>query len=135
MKRSLNTSMLLANAMFLFIACDSKQPVDQLLKNDSERSEIISSFIDHQPYRTEMMNAMMQNDSCRLLMGEKMMERPEMMGMMMSAPTKMKGTMDHMFNMVAKDTVLFNDMIQMMKEKPEMWNKVTKMNTSVNKTN
>jgi hypothetical protein len=34
-----------------------------------------------------------------------------------------------MDNMAAKDTVIFNSMIQMMKEKPEMWNKVMKMNT------
>ena len=82
-----------------------------------------------------MMNAMMQNDSCRLLMGKKMMERPEMMGMMMSDPKKMKGTMDHMVTMAANDSLMFNDMIQMMKEKPEMWNKVMKMKTSATKTN
>ncbi|MEB2784338.1 hypothetical protein [Algoriphagus persicinus] len=135
MKKSLISSMLIANAIFLFTACQTKQPVDQLLKNDSQRSEIISSFIDHQPYRTEMMNAMMENDSCRLLIGQQMMGRPEMMGMMMSDPTKMRGTMDHMVNMAAQDTVMFNDMIQMMKEKPEMWNKVMRMNTSTIKNN
>lgn len=135
MKRSLITSMFIANAIFLFTACEIKQPVDQLLKNDSQRSEIISSFIDHQPYRMEMMNAMMQNDSCRLLMGKKMMGKPEMMGMMMSDPAKIKGTMDHMFNLAAKDSIMFNDMIQMMKERPEMWKSVMKMNSSTGNTN
>ena len=134
MKRSLITSMLIANAIFLFTACDSNQPVDQLLKNDAQRSEIIGSFINHQPYRMEMMNAMLQNDSCRIIMGQKMMGRPEMMGMMMSNPTKMKGTMDHMVNMAAKDSIMFNDMLQMMKEKPEMWSKVMKMHSSTSKT-
>jgi hypothetical protein len=81
-----------------------------------------------------MMNAMMENDSCRLLMGQKMMEKPEMMGMMMSDPSKMKGTMDHMVDMAAQDTAMFNDMIQMMKGKPEMWSKVMKMNSSTSKT-
>lgn len=127
--------MLIANAVFLFTACDSKQPVDQLLKNDSQRSEIIGSFINHQSYRMEMMNAMMQNDSCLFLMGQKMMEKPEMMGMMMSDPEKMKGTMDHMVNIAAQDTVMFNDMIQMMKDNPEMWSKIMKMNSFTGKTN
>ena len=135
MKRSLITSMLIANAILLFAACETKQSGDQLLKNDSQRSEIISSFINHQPYRMEMMNAMMENDSCRLLMGQKMRGKPEMMGMMMNKPLKMRGSMDHMIDMLAQDTVMFNDMIQMMKEKPEMWSKVMKMNSSTIKTN
>ena len=134
MKRSLITSMFTSIAILLFTACETKQPVDQLLKNDSQRSEIISKFIDHQPYRTEMMNAMMENDNCRLLMGQKMMEKPEMMGMMMSDPSKMKGTMDHMVDMAAQDTVMFNAMIQKMKDKPEMWSKVKKMSSSTSKT-
>lgn len=81
-----------------------------------------------------MMNAMMKNDSCRNIMGQKMMANPEMMGMMKD-PTKMKGTMNHMVNMAANDSIMFNDMIQMMKEKPEMWNKVMKMKTTTTKTN
>jgi len=133
MKRSLIASMLIANAIFLFTACDSKQSVGQLLENDAQRSEIVSKLIDHQPYRMEMMNAMMENDSCRHLMGKKMMEKPEMLGMMMRDPKKMKGSMDHMVNMAAQDTVMFNEMIQMMKDKPEMWSKVMKAATS--KTN
>ena len=80
-----------------------------------------------------MMNAMMQNDNCRNIMGQRMMGRPEMMGMMMKDPAKMKGSMDNMVNMAAKDTIMLNSMIQMMKDNPEMWNKVMKMNTS--KTN
>lgn len=134
MKKLPLTSMLIAMAIPLFTACETNQPVDQLLKNDSQRSEIIGSFISHQPYRMEMMNAMMQNDSCQLLMGEKMMEKPEMMGMMMGDPTKMKGSMDHMIHRAAQDTVMFNDMIQMMKERPEMWNKVMKMKIYTTKT-
>jgi len=45
------------------------------------------------------------------------------------------GTMDHMVNMAANDSIMFNNMIQMMKDKPQMWNKVMKMNTSKTKTN
>ncbi len=135
MKKLRITSMLIANAMFLFTACDSKQPVDQLLKNDTQRSEIIASFIDHQPYRMELINAMMENDSCRKMMGQEMMEKPEMMGMMMKDPTKMKGTMEHMVTMAASDSTMFNAMTQMMKGKPEMWNKFMKMKSSTTKTN
>ena len=77
----------------------------------------------------------MENDSCQLLMGQKMMEKPEMMGIMMSDSAKMKGTMDHMVNMAGKDSIMFNFMIQMMKAKPEMWSKVMRMKTSTTKTN
>ena len=135
MKKSLSTSLLIPIAILIFTACENKQPVDQFLKNDMHRSEIISTVIDHHPYRTEMMNAMVENDSCRLLMGQKMMGRPEMMGMMMGDPQKMKGTMDHMFNMASKDSIMFNDMIQMMKERPEMWSKLMKLNLTINKNN
>lgn len=135
MKKILITSLFLANAIFLFMACETKQPVDQMLKNDSQRSEIISTFINHQPYRTEMLNAMMDNDSCRLLMGQQMMDRPEMMGMMMGDPAKINRSMDHMVNMAAQDTLVLKNMIKMMKEKPEMWNKVMRMNTSTLKNN
>ena len=68
---------------------ESGQSVDQLLKNDMQRSEIIGSFINHQPHRMEMMSAMIQNDSCRNIMGQQMMGRSERMGMMMKDPTKM----------------------------------------------
>lgn len=132
MKKLLIASMLMASAIFLFIACDSKQPVDQLLKNDAQRSEIITSFINNQAYRMEMMDAMMANDSSRNIMGQRMVGRPEMIGMMMSDPAKIKGTMDHMVNMAANDSIMFNNMIQMMKDKPEMWNKVMKMTSTTN---
>ncbi|MCJ7468314.1 MAG: hypothetical protein MUO53_16670 [Maribacter sp.] len=99
------------------------------------RSEIINSFINHQPYRMEMMNTMMQNDSRRNIMGQRMMEKPEMMGMMMSDPKQMIDSMDHMVTMAASDSTMFNAMFQMMKDKPEMWSKVMKMNSSTIKTN
>jgi hypothetical protein len=134
MKKLLITSILIANAIFLFTACESNQSVDQLLKNDTQRSEIITSFINHQAYRMEMMNAMMANDSSRNIMGQRMMGRPEMMGMMMKDPTKMQGTMNHMVTTAASDSTMFNTMIQMMKDKPEMWSKVMKMNTSKTET-
>jgi hypothetical protein len=133
MKKLLITSILIANVIFLFTACESNQSVDQLLKNDAQRSQIITSFINHQPYRMEMMNAMMQNDSCRNVLGQKMMGNPEMMGMMMKDPTRMQGTMNHMVTMAASDSTMFNAMVQMMKDKPEMWSKLMEMRTT--KTN
>jgi hypothetical protein len=133
MKKLLITSMLIASAIFLFTACESNQSADQLLKNDTQRSDIIGQFINHQPYRMEMMDAMLQNDSCRNVMGQRMAGRPEMMGMMMSDPIKMNGTMDHMVAMAASDSTTFNAMIKMMKGRPEMWNKVMQMNTSKTK--
>jgi hypothetical protein len=135
MKKLLINSILLVNAVFLFTACETKQPVDQLLKNDTQRSEIIESFINHPPYRMEMMNAMMENDSCRNIMGQRMMGNPEVMGMMMKDSTRMKGTMDHMVNMAASDSIVFNDMMLMMREQPEMWDKVMNMKTTTTKNN
>lgn len=135
MKKLLIASILISNALLIFTACESNQPVDQLLKNDGQRSEIISAFINHHPYRMEMMNAMMQNDSCRNIMGQRMMDNPEMMGMMMNNPKHMKGTMDQMYNMATRDTIIFNSMVQMMKERPDMWNKVMTMNTPEAKSN
>lgn len=78
---------------------------------------------------------MMQNDSCRNIMGQRMMEKPEMMGMIMNIPKHMKGSMDQIYAMANKDTVMFNSMIEMMKERPEMWNKVMTLNTSNPNTN
>lgn len=134
MKKLLITLILIANAIFLFTACEPTQPLDQILKNDPQRAAIMDSIIAHQPYRMEMMNAMLQNDSCRQLMGQKMMEKPDMMGVMMSNPKNMKGTMEHMVSMADKDTVMFNDMVQMMKGKPEMWNKIMNMEYTATKT-
>ena len=68
-------------------------------------------------------------------MGEKMMENPEVMGHVKKYPSKMLGSIDQMVNMTANDSILPNDMIQMMKEKPEMWEKVKKMQTATTKTN
>ncbi|WP_086543893.1 hypothetical protein [Algoriphagus antarcticus] len=68
-------------------------------------------------------------------MGQRMMENPEMMGMMMKDPTKIKGMMDHMVNMVANDSIMFNHMMQMTKEKPEMWNKTKEMKNTTPKIN
>jgi flavoprotein len=130
MKKTLIQSMFIATTLSFFTACDSQKPVDELLKNDSQRSEIINSFINHQTYRMEMMNAMMENDSSRNIMGQKMMGRTEMM---MNDPTTIKGTMNHMVTMAASDSTLYDAMIQMMKDQPEMWSKVMKMN--ITKTN
>jgi len=63
MKKILITSMLIVMTIFLFTACETNQPVEQVLQNDSQRSEIITSFVDHHSYRTEMINAMIDNDS------------------------------------------------------------------------
>ncbi len=66
----------------------------------------------------EMMNTMIQSDSCRNIMGQKMVAKSEMEGMMKD-PTKMKATMDHLVIIAANDSIMFNDMIQMTKVKPE----------------
>jgi hypothetical protein len=58
MKKSLIPLTLIVSALFLFTACDSPRSLDQMLENDSDRSNIMSSIINHQPYRLEMVNGL-----------------------------------------------------------------------------
>jgi hypothetical protein len=134
MKKSLIPLTLLVSALFLFTACDSPRSLDQMLENDSDRSNIMSSIINHQPYRLEMVNEMMDHDSTRAIMGRRMMERPGMMGMS-NDTTRMRSSVNQMIDMASKDSVMFNNMLLQMKKNPDMWRKVTRMNESTARLN
>jgi len=83
-----------------------------------------------------MTNIASDHDMSKEMM-EKMKEKDN--GMMMKKKDKDKGMMtkemDHLVNMAANDSIVFNNMIEMMKEKPEMWKKAMKMKTATTKNN
>lgn len=134
MKRFLTTSMLIASTLFVFTACDSPESIDEMLDDNSDRSHIIASIIDHPPYRNEMVNEMMDHDSTRAIMSRKMMDRPGMMGMMNNT-TRMRNSVNQMVEMASKDSVMFNNILVQMKKNPDMWRKVNQMNNSTARLN
>jgi len=74
MKKLTILPILLASAMVLFSACNSKQTAEQTLKDDNQRKDIFATVAQSNPYRLEMMNEMMNNDSCKQMMMNKMMD-------------------------------------------------------------
>ena len=94
MKNVLSLSIFIAAAMSLLLACNSKPTADQCLKDDRQRKDILTALVHHPPYMTEMMNEMMNNDSCKQMMSQSMMSDPAMMNMMI----------DNMMSMCSKDS-------------------------------
>ena len=86
----------MAAAMSLLFACNSKQTAEQCLQNDTQRKDIIVAIVHHQPYMTEMMHEMMNNDSCKQMMAQNMMSDSKMQLMMM----------DNMMDMCKKDPAM-----------------------------
>jgi len=64
---------LVASAMILLTACNSKQTAELSLKDDNQRKEIFTTIIKTKPYMSEMMHEMMNNDSCKHSMMRNMM--------------------------------------------------------------
>ncbi len=58
----------IAAVMSLLLACNSKQTAGQFLKDDNQRKDIVVGIAHHQPYMTEMMHEMMNNDSSKQMM-------------------------------------------------------------------
>ncbi len=59
--------------MVLFTACNSKQSAEESLKDDNHRKDIFTTIAQTKPYMSEMMNEMMNNDSCKQMMMDNMM--------------------------------------------------------------
>ncbi|MDI1235170.1 MAG: hypothetical protein PSX81_12885 [bacterium] len=97
---------------FLF-ACNSKQTADQSLNDDSQRKGIITSIVHHSPYMNEMMQEMMNNDSCKQMMVDGIMGNSGMMKMMMNNSSMHSMMMDHMMGMAKTDS----SMCKMMMDK------------------
>lgn len=138
--KNLQLLLLSIGTMLLFTQCAEKS-AETVLKDDSQRREIIASIVSHEPYRAELMDEMMSNDSCKHMMHERLKSDPAMMQMMMHDSTMMHKMMsgdksmqikmmDHMVDMADKDSVLFNAMITRMNSKPEMMTRMMKMPNS-----
>ncbi len=101
MKKQFSLPIFIAAAMTLLFACNSKQTADQSLKDDNQRKNIMVGIVHHQPYMTEMMQEMMNSDSCRQMMAESMMNNTDMMNRMM----------ENMMSMCSKDSSMCNMMM------------------------
>ncbi|MDZ4679033.1 MAG: hypothetical protein SH848_15695 [Saprospiraceae bacterium] len=101
MKNSTVLSIFLVAAMGFLFACNSSQTADEYLKDDNQRMAMIGGIAHHQPYMAEMMNEMMNSDSCKQMMAQSMMSDPKMMNMMVN----------HTMNMSKNDTSMFKMMM------------------------
>lgn len=76
-------SILFVTAFGLFAACNSNQASGQILKDDAQRKEIMTTIVHNPSYINEMMQQMMSSDSAQHMMGNSGMMNM-MMGMMMN---------------------------------------------------
>jgi len=106
---------LCAAALIFISACNTKPTADNYLKDDSHRKDIVLAMVHHQPYMTEMMNEMMNNDSCKQMMMDNMMNDPNMKAMhmdkMMNDPNMKAMHIDKMITMCKDDSSLCKMMI------------------------
>ena len=101
MKTQTILPILFAATVILLTSCNSKQTADNYLKDDNQRKDIVLAMAHHQPYMSEMMNEMMNNDTCKRMMMDNMWNEPSMKGM----------HMDNMMNMSQTDTSMFKMMM------------------------
>jgi|GEM_PF-2049626 len=114
--------------MSLLAACDSKQTTLGHLKDDGQRKMLVANIAHNQPYMNEMMNEMMKNDSCKMMMSYSMMNDPSMHTMMMDNmmamrkkdPTMCKMMMDKKMDMCEADSSKCKMMMESMKTHPNM---------------
>ncbi|MDZ4793964.1 MAG: heavy metal-binding domain-containing protein [Bacteroidota bacterium] len=118
MKKLIILSTFIAAAMSILPSCNSKQTVDDYLKDDTQRKEVTTAIIHNPAYHAELMQVMMNSDSTKQMMGEGMMKDPAMMNMMM----------ENMMNMADKDTAMCKKMMNMMEQKPMMMKMMKEMN-------
>jgi hypothetical protein len=83
MKNQLIIPFLFATIVTFLASCSSNPTPDEYLKDDNHRKAILVSMIHHQPYMTEMMHEVMNNDSCKQMMMDNMMSDPKMKSMHM----------------------------------------------------
>jgi hypothetical protein len=84
MKKQTIFSILIAATLILITSCNSKPSADNYLQDETQRKEIISAIVHHQPYMIEMVHEMMDNDSCKQVMMDNMMMDPSMKEMHMN---------------------------------------------------
>jgi hypothetical protein len=128
MKKLTILSIFIAATLGLLSACNTKQAAAQGLKDDGQRKDIMSGIIHNQPYAAEMMHEMMNNDSCKNMMGESMMKdtsmmkkmMPNMMGMCGNDTLACKMMMGKMADMCDADAGKCDMMMGTMKKHPKV---------------
>lgn len=130
---------LIAVCAMLWSNSAQSQTAQQLLKDKNKKQEIFSAIINDSALSKEFMGAMMKDAKCC----KRMMGDDGMMKMMMNDSTKMHNMiceskemqgmmMKQMMDMCAKDTSMCKNMMQMMKEKPDMMQMMKGMNSNTN---
>ena len=109
-------------ATMLMVACNPTQTTEQYLKDDIQRNAVVVAIAHNQSYMTEMMGEMMNNDSCKMMMGNSMIKDDAMKNMMMG----------NMMDMCEKDSAMCKKMMIMMHDKPMMMQKMKEMNMPAN---
>jgi hypothetical protein len=96
MKKQTLLPILFAATVTFFASCKSNPTADQYMQDDNHRKDVVLVMVHHQPYMTEMIHEMMNNDSCKQMLMASMMNDPSMKGMDMS--------MDKMMSMCKGDS-------------------------------
>ncbi len=128
MKNSTILAIFFVAAVGFLFACDSSKTADQYLKDDNQRKAIIGEIAHHQPYMAEMMQEMMNSDSCKQMMAQGMMSDSKMNAMMMDNMMTMskndtamsKMMMDKTMEMCDADATKCNMMMDAMKTHPNV---------------
>lgn len=105
MKQQTIIPILLAATLSLLFACNPRPTAENYLKDDKQRKDVITAMVRHQPYMTEMMNEMMNNDSCKQMMMDKMMSDESMKGAHMNKMMSMSKDDASMFEMMMGKTM------------------------------
>ena len=131
MKSLIILPILFAATVIILVSCNSKQTAHNYLKDDNQRKEIVLAMAHHQPYMTEIMNEMINNDTCKQLMGSAMMGNSgmmnRMMGMMMDNHQMQHQMMSNMLNKCVLDSTARNQMGTMMAGNPVMMKTMMQM--------
>ena len=103
--------LILASTSLSLISCSSDHRAPEMLNNEIQKKEIFTAIISDDKLLSEFMDTMMNHhDKMMAMMGSKMKTDKKMQMDMMSG----------MMDMCEKDTGMCKQMMQMMKDKPNM---------------
>jgi hypothetical protein len=127
-------------ALALFLACQSRTEIKQILSKSDTRKEIMEIIANDSIMSKEMMETMMNNKTCRMMMqgNEKMtmmtMENHgKMMKMMKDNPGMMQVMMSDMMESCKSDTSMMSSMCKTMMGNQQMNNMMQKKIEGMNK--
>jgi len=135
MKKIILLPIIFVTALIFISACNSKPSAESYLKDDSQRKAAIIALVQHQPYMKELMNEMMNNDSCKQMMMGNMMNDPKMKEMQMNKMMSMckedtsmcKMMMGKTMEMCEDDSTKCKMMMGSIKSRPNIMKSIKKM--------